>query len=497
MLIQAEDLPFDSRGRLSTDIVIVGAGAAGIVMAQELADRGHQVLVVEAGGRPPDDSYRDFFNADTDGQSYDLVASRYRALGGATNRWAGWCRPLDPYEMRNRRWVGGLRWPIPAAELAQYSQRAADLLNLGPWDWDASDLARRAGKPALADVPGVRGRLASVVWRFATEPLSFAQRFADFLENSTTRIALHAPVIGIEIREGRARSVTIGLRDGSERHVDCRTVVLAAGGVENVRLLLETNARMQSNGDRLDVSGWLGRGWQEHPHVGIGTAYIRDSVAEGLLWLYTSRRLLDGTPVLAGLTLPTAQLRRRRMAALSVTIDPQFGMNVPFAAGVGAVSAAVAGEGTRPYLLFARSESRTVKGSRIALSERRDPLGRRQARLNWQINPGDFRDLGRGAELIARTFAQLNLGVVRVDADPTTLAQRVWGGSHHIGGARMSRDRRQGVTNPQGALHSVANLFVSGSAVFPTGGFSNPTLTIMALALRQADYISDIAQEWT
>ncbi len=492
MLISAEDLPFDSDGRMSADVVIVGAGAAGIVIARELADRGHDVLVVEAGGRPPDDSHIDHFDGDNVGQRYDLVGTRYRALGGATNRWAGWCRPLDAYEMRYHRWVGGLRWPVSRDELMRYSQQAARLLALGPWEWDATDISRRAGKPALSDLPGADDRLGSVVWRFATEPLSFAQRFGVFLDGPDSRIALHAPVTRISVRKGRARSVTIKLRDGRDRIIDCESVVLAAGGIENVRLLLETKVSLQGTGERIDTSGWLGRGWQEHPHVGIGTAYIPESIADEVLWLYTGRRNIDGTPVLAGLTLPTRDLRRRRMAALSVTIDPQFAMNAPFAEGVRAIGSSVSGEAMRPYLLFARSESRTVKGSRITLSKRRDPLGRRQARLNWRIDDGDYRDLARGATVIARAFARLRLGAVRVDADRDTLAQRVGGGSHHIGGARMSRSPRRGVTDPNGAVHAVPNLFVTGSAVFPSGGFSNPTLTIMALALRQADFIAGV-----
>lgn len=490
MLMNAEDLPTDRTGRVAADIVIIGAGAAGIVLARQLSASGRDVLVLEAGGIPPDDSRSEFFNGDNAGHPYDLVGTRYRGLGGATNRWVGWCRPLDVYEMQRHPWVGGLPWPMSPAELTRYSRQAAQLVNLGPWEWNARQIARRQGKSALADLPGADTMLDSVVWRFATEPLSFAVRFADFINGPRSRIAINAPVRQLVVRNGRIRGVRVRLRTGADRLITCHTAVLAAGGIENVRLLLETDVRMRANGERMDRSGWLGRGWQEHPHVAIATAYIPESVADDVLWLYTGRRDIDGTPVLAGLTLPERVLRARRMAAISVTIDPQFFINAPYAQGVEAIAQSTVGEPVRPHLLFARSESRTVKGSRITLSKRRDPLGRRQARLNWRLDQGDYRDLSRAAHAIARAFARLGLGVVHVDTDRLVLERRLWGGSHHIGGARMSHDPRRGVTDSQGAVHGVTNLFVAGSAVFPSGGFSNPTLTIMALALRQADFIS-------
>ena len=489
MLMRASDLPLDARGRVQADIVIVGAGAAGIVSAMELARGGRDVLVLEAGGPPPDDSRFEYFAGDNVGQAYDLVNTRYRGVGGATNLWAGWCRPLDQFEMEFHPWVGGLPWPLTRSDLMDHSRRAAQLLDLGAWEWNVAKVAREHERASLADVPGSEELLSSTLWRFAAQPLSFADRFADFIAGPESRIVVDAPVIRINARAGRARNLVISPASGQRIRVDFDSLILAAGGIENNRLLLEMQSRLRPRGQSVDESGWLGRGWQEHPHVPIGTAYLPRSVADGPLWMYTSRRILDGVPILAGLTFPTQTLRRQRMSAVSVTIDPQFGLNAPYAAGIGFAAEQVAGEGVLPHLLFARSESRTVRGSRVSLSPRTDALGRPQARLRWKIANGDFDDLGRAARMIAKAFARLNLGVVNVDAGRTTLAQRVWGGSHHIGGARMGENFRESVTDPFGAVHQIPNLYVTGSATFPSGGFSNPTLTIMALALRQADHI--------
>jgi choline dehydrogenase-like flavoprotein len=78
-----------------------------------------------------------------------------------------------------------------------------------------------------------------------------------------------------------------------------------------------------------------------------------------------------------------------------------------------------------------------------------------------------------------------------VDADLTTWSPRMIGGHHHMGTTRMSDDPRTGVVDRDCRVHGMANLFIAGSSVFPTGGSANPTLTIVALALRMADHLRE------
>jgi len=230
MLMRASDLPLDARGRVQADIVIVGAGAAGIVSAMELARGGRDVLVLEAGGPPPDDSRFEYFAGDNVGQAYDLVNTRYRGVGGATNLWAGWCRPLDQFEMEFHPWVGGLPWPLTRSDLMDHSRRAAQLLDLGAWEWNVAKVAREHERASLADVPGSEELLSSTLWRFAAQPLSFADRFADFIAGPESRIVVDAPVIRINARAGRARNLVISPASGRRIRVDFDSLILAAGG---------------------------------------------------------------------------------------------------------------------------------------------------------------------------------------------------------------------------------------------------------------------------
>jgi choline dehydrogenase-like flavoprotein len=81
---------------------------------------------------------------------------------------------------------------------------------------------------------------------------------------------------------------------------------------------------------------------------------------------------------------------------------------------------------------------------------------------------------------------------LHIELDDDTPPQRIIGGWHHMGTTRMHRDPKQGVVDENSRIHGIENLFVAGPSVFPTGGYANPSLTIVALALRLADHIKGV-----
>jgi choline dehydrogenase-like flavoprotein len=134
--------------------------------------------------------------------------------------------------------------------------------------------------------------------------------------------------------------------------------------------------------------------------------------------------------------------------------------------------------------------------SRVTLGEERDALGMRRVRLDWRL-PADFeRHLTRAHELLAEDLGEAGLGRVRINVgetgnDPTgtPAGPTVGNGSHHMGTTRMHRDPAYGVVDENCRIHGTANLYVAGSSVFPSYGIDNPTMTIVALALRLADHL--------
>lgn len=127
--------------------------------------------------------------------------------------------------------------------------------------------------------------------------------------------------------------------------------------------------------------------------------------------------------------------------------------------------------------------------SRVTLASRRDRFGMPQVRLDWRLSPLDTRSATRGLEILAAAVHDAGLGTVRSTLGRDTLFHGEW---HHLGTTRMHTDPRRGVVDPDGRVHGVRNLFVTGGSVFPTGGYANPTLTIVALAVRLGDHLQKV-----
>jgi choline dehydrogenase-like flavoprotein len=120
------------------------------------------------------------------------------------------------------------------------------------------------------------------------------------------------------------------------------------------------------------------------------------------------------------------------------------------------------------------------------LMDQRDPLGRRRVRVQWSPGALELRSLRRAHELLDQALRRSGLGRLEPELGggevewPASLS----GACHHIGTTRMHSDPRRGVTDPDCRVHGMTNLYLAGSSVFPTAGYANPTLTIVALALR-------------
>jgi choline dehydrogenase-like flavoprotein len=139
------------------------------------------------------------------------------------------------------------------------------------------------------------------------------------------------------------------------------------------------------------------------------------------------------------------------------------------------------------------SEQMPNPDSRIALGTATDAFGLRSVTINWQLTTGDKQGVVASHRLFGAEVGRAGFGRFRssVPDDEITWPARMFGNQHNIGTTRMDRDARLGVVNENCRVHGIANLYVAGSSVFPTEGTANPTLTIVALALRLADHIKE------
>lgn len=476
---------------LSCDVCIVGAGAAGITLANRLKDSGKNVVLLEGGGlTPPNAEGMALYDGKVEGRSYPLMASRLRYFGGTTNHWGGWCRPLDDVDFMPRSHVAHSGWPINAETLTPYYQRAHDICQISAGDYDTQAVLQGHQSAAL-DWPtqstnAAKHGFVNKLFRFSP-PTRFGKAYQQALTQAkNVRTLLNANAVSLGQQNNRITDVTIKTLDGKKTaKVKAGKVVLAMGGIENARFLLnQKHAKYGSLGNHAD---WVGRCFMDH--FGYFPGYLLSRAN-----LKYQRFDVNNAPVMPVISMSKEALLERGWNNFCVTlsankpdtiVSPKTMMNPGW------------GDSESPeywrYHVTMICEPTPNPDSRIMLGDERDALGMRKIRMNWSIKPEDIHNAGKVMAHIGKHIGALGLGRLQyskpvpqdnVDALQFSTA------SHHMGTTRMSQKPADGVVNADGRVHHMDNLYVAGSSLFPTVGFSNPTLTIVALAERLADHLS-------
>jgi choline dehydrogenase-like flavoprotein len=474
---------------LRADVCIVGAGPAGISLARSLEGRGLDVLLLEGGDETPQLEVQELYAGENVGEDYyPLDVTRLRYLGGATNHWEGYVRTLDPEDLSTPV-LGPLgAWPFDAAELADHYAAAARLCEIDDrLDFSGTTWAQRAGAELLPTDPDAM--TTEVLLR--SPPTEFGRRYRDDLAASAD-IALHLNANVVElIADGpRISQARIAHFDGSQQLVDAEAFVLATGGIEVPRLLLASRGREPSGiGNQHDL---VGRYFMEHPHFGGIQLVCQDAAA---FPFYTGESEIDGQFVNPVLTIPPDLRHARGIGNVAVWLMPPGGFAQEYLADdpiAGSVRSLLRTTGRdRPDHLRVQLMTEQVPNahSRIRLSSERDALGVPRCELEWRLHPVDHHTLRVAAEITAGQLALADVGRMSSATHGGNTPYTYVGGHHHMGTARMHEDPTKGVVDPDGRVHGVDNLYISSSATFPTVGFANPTLTVVAMALRLGDHL--------
>jgi len=494
----------DNGSLIEGDVCIVGAGAAGISMALDWIGSMKRVLLLEAGGFDYDAQMQDLYRGEIVGEPYfPLQAARLHFFGGTTGHWGGFCAPLDPIDFEQRKWVENSGWPISLDDLTDYYARAQNVLELGPYDY-SSDYWR-ARDPELRQL-SLGEAFWTKMWQFSP-PTRFGTRYRDSIVNAKdVHLYTHATVSRVLANEAGSlvESVLIKTMDGAEHTVRARQYVLACGAIQNARLLLASNGLGNEN----DV---VGRYFMEH--IEIPGANLRFFEPKSLKMYVALPRVAGAdTPARGELALSADTQRSNEILNGTASIEPgSWGENIAstfqtFTPEVlqqfreAEERGEVPVEPDTPYglggefRLFTRQEQTPNPGSRVTLSEEVDALGMPRTRLDWQLTDLDKRSIRRFYELLGQSVGRLGLGRVQLadwllDSDDRSWPTFLSGGWHHMGTARISDNPRTGVVDSNCRLHSINNLYVAGSAAFPTAGAPNPTLTLVALTLRLSDHL--------
>jgi choline dehydrogenase-like flavoprotein len=504
-------------------VCVVGAGAAGITLAADLAQRGIRTLLLEAGGRRYDSRDQDLYSGEVgEGLAYSgLYDGRFRLLGGSTTQWAGQILELDDFIFEKRSWVPGSGWPFLKSELAPYYKRAAELEGLTGAPDGAEEIWRQLGMRP----PSFGPDLISAFSNFSLKT-NFATLYHDAIENDSNLVVyLHANACEFITGEDEAVSaIRVKTLSGHETTFRARRYVLCMGGIETCRFLLqprEDGAAMPWN--RGDL---VGRHFQDHllcyladivePDSTLPDVYLDFVAVNGYrfqpkmkLSVETQQRL--GTLDIGGFityftgghddmarayeTVRWIRTRRyekltpARLAHLAANFHKLLWHKIPYARSIQSMGPTSG----RSLKLNVNCEQDPLSEGRISLTPTRDDLGLFRVKVNWRASERELHTIRQYAKIVQETFKRNGIGrivpIPSLYSDDREFTSTFRDSFHHIGGTRMATAEGSGVVDPNLRLFGTENAYVCSTSVYPSAGFANPTHTLIALALRLADHL--------
>lgn len=549
MLIDARTLTSDET--IETEVCIVGAGPAGVTLAREFVGEHFRVCLLESGGVEYDESTQSLYQGTVVGDSMSTpYSTRRRQFGGTANNWnteigddKNWVRyvPLDEIDFEKRDWVPHSGWPFDRAYLNPFYERAHAVCKSGPFVYDAEHW-ENANTPRL---PLIGNRVDTAMFHFGPGNV-FIHEYRDKISQSdNVTIYLKANVVDIETDEtaGTVTHLRVACLEGNEFRVSAKLFILATGGIENARLLLLADQVQKAGlGNQNDL---VGRFFMVHPRTTLDKLTPSSREIFNTTALYDLRQV-NGVAVMGKLVLNQAELHREKLLNISAKLYPRdqgywrdsaseavnsfrvlyrsirsarlpkhttpakhlsnvlkgiddvaiFAFKRAFKFGPPVTDIKKGGWSAlqkkerkfSSFELIFETEQAPDPDNRVVLGAERDRFGRRQVQLRWRWRDIDKRSIQRAKEIVGEEFAEAGLGQLQLRSGELLPV----GDHHHIGTTRMHTDPKQGVVDQNCQVHGLSNLFIAGSSVFPTGGYANPTLTIVALATRLADHVKQI-----
>lgn len=491
-------------------------------------------------------------------RSEHLHSYRYRRLGGTSTAWGGRCLLYDPIDFEARDYIPESGWPISYDALLPCYERALDRCEAGPMVFDAASVLPAKVPQMLAGMPeGDVISSVLERWSPPTNfgkryypTLRQSASLSVFLNAACVALNLdaeHKRLDSLTVRAGSEKTFT----------VRSKIFVLAAGGIEVPRLLLSSNHQVPGGiGNHHDlvgrffmthIAGLVSTACLDVPPGAVALYYERDTNG-----VYVRRRITFSAEAQRRERLPNVSIQlhhpsvddpAHRNAVLSAVFIAKHIRSIRrgIPPGLGIVD-----EETRPdtatlwlqhfrnlivdmpglvgylprfgYLRYLRrrripsvvlpsrqsaypihyhAEQSPNRNSRVLLSNERDRYGIPRARLDFRVLDSDVDGVYRVHTLLDQYFRRHKVGHIRFDdKDPLAAIRRATRAvnGHFIGTTRMATDPRKGVVDPDCKVFGIDNLYISSASVFPTSSHANPTLTIVALAIRLADRLRE--QMW-
>jgi choline dehydrogenase-like flavoprotein len=503
-------------------VVVIGSGAGGGTLGTELALKGIDTVILEAGGRHEIEDFENdewgmfskisWLDKRTTSGAWrvakdfaGLPAWIVKAVGGSTVHWAGASLRFQEHEFKTKTVYGEvaganlLDWPITLAEMEPWYAKAEDRMgvtrtngipglpgnnNFKIMKAGADKLGYKqchTGRMAINSEPR-HGRGACQQIGFCFQGCRSGAKWSTLYveiprgeETGKLEVRPNAQVLKIEHdAKGKVTGVVYADKDGKQHRQKARAVCVAGNSIESPRLLLNSASSMFPNG-LANSSGQVGRNYMRHMtgsvygiferpvHMYRGTTMAgiisdeaKNDPSRGFVGGYEFETLSLGLPFMAAFLDPGAW--GREFTSALDRYDHMAGMWI-----VG--------------------EDMPQEKNAITLhATEKDKHGLPVPNVHFDDHPNDIAMRGHAYRQGGAIYDAV--GATRTFPTPP------YPSTHNLGTNRMSEKPRDGVVNKFGQTHDIANLFVSDGSQFTTGAAENPTLTIVALALRQADHIA-------
>ena len=497
-------------------VLIVGSGAAGLSLALKLEKLHIPSVIVEGGELDFTEDSQEIYRGETVSKhklSYGLDGSRQRFLGGSTNCWGGGCGELNEEDFLPRDWIPLSGWPFRKKNLNDYYNEASLFFGV-----DRKKINSPEHHAGVLPLLGFEARALDL-----STIGSFGFSFRDHLKKSNLiSVYLNANCIKINTSSANnslIKSITIRSLNGPEKKISSQRIILCCGGIENARLLLNSETSSSpAIGNEYDL---VGRYFSDHPIAPCATVIgpkgkVFELKQSGrrtgmLVWPhykvpFTIQKQLkisnsaihfyEQEDELTESDLIAIKLYRLLKGYKNQNFDRTDFINLaknPFSIFKTYLQRRKSKNRPRTALRFQLEQSPN-RESRVYLSNELDKLGLRKVKLNWTFNKIERRTADLLMALAADALQISRIGTLKMDLQLYNFSERLpldlRGGQHHSGTTRMAKTPNQGVVDENLKVFGTKNLFVCGSSVFPTNGWVNPTFTIVALSFRLADYIS-------
>lgn len=516
-----------------SDVCIIGSGPAGISLANELSKQKKiKITLIECGELKFNPIIQKLNQGSCVGfgnypyKDYSIKDARVRQFGGTSNVWAGWSGPLEEDDFKKKNWIKMSGWPISYNDIKPFYRKSQSILNLSKFIYDKKIYKYY---PKIFSSNFIK-EFKNIFWQFSDPPVKFNKKYFNYICNKDN-IKLFLKTTVIDLINVNQKITEIKCEQNNNIiKFKSKFFILACGAIENASILLNfQKKKSQKNFKNLNI----GKFFMEHAHCTIGYGYTKNNK---FLSCYSKIKIkkLNNIKFLPGVVISKKIQKKNKIpSCVSVFLVNNF-LEIKSAVILryfftlkffnfnllnfflllfkdlkkiffSCLEIILKNKSKKKFYIISRIEQVPNINSKVYLSKSRNKYQNFIPLLDWQMRGQDLKTLLVNfnqikLELEKKEIAKIypsdfirnvilkKNNIFKKKWSPL-LKEEVFGVGHHMGTTRMGINKKSSVVDRNLKVHDLENLYCVGSSVFPTSGYINPTLTIVALSLRLANFL--------